>query len=120
MILNLINGAETYLNAVLPLVHIHDVAEAHIRAFEIPSAHGRYCLVESVVHHSESVKVLHKLYPTLQLPNKCADDRALAETYQVSKTRAQSLGIDYIPREVNLKDTVENLKEKKFFIAFKT
>jgi len=63
-------GAETYLNAVLLLVHIHDVAEAHIRAFEIPSAHGRYCLVESVVHHSEIVKVLHKLYPTLQLPNK--------------------------------------------------
>uniref|UniRef100_A0A7C9AQ81 Cinnamoyl-CoA reductase n=1 Tax=Opuntia streptacantha TaxID=393608 RepID=A0A7C9AQ81_OPUST len=97
------------------------INEAHIRAFEIPSAHGRYCLVESVVHYSEIVKVLHKLYPTLQLPNnKCADDRALAETYQVSKTRAQSLGIDYIPLEENLKDTVENLKEKKFFIAFKT
>ena len=63
-------GAETYPNVALPWVHIKDVAEAHIRAFEIPSAHGRCCLVESVVHHSEIVKLLHKHYPTLQLPNK--------------------------------------------------
>lgn len=120
LILNLINGAETYPNEAWPWVHIKDVAEAHIRAFEIPSAHGRYCLGESVVHYSEIVKLLRKLYPALQLPNKCCDDGVLDQTYQVSKTKAKSLGIDYIPLEVTLKDTVETLKEKKFPIAFKT
>lgn len=58
------------MNVALPWVHIQDVAEAHIRAYELPSANGRYCLVESVVHHSEIVEMLRDLYPTLQLPNK--------------------------------------------------
>lgn len=35
-------------------------------------------------------------------------------TFQVSKEKAKSLGIDYIPIEVSLKETVESLKEKQF------
>ncbi|KMT14528.1 hypothetical protein BVRB_4g072980 [Beta vulgaris subsp. vulgaris] len=109
----LVNGAQTYMNVALPWVHIQDVAEAHIRAYELPSANGRYCLVESVVHHSEIVEMLRDLYPTLQLPNKCADDGPPAKTYQFSKTKAESLGIHYIPMKINIKDTVESFKEKK-------
>ncbi|KNA15611.1 hypothetical protein SOVF_096730 [Spinacia oleracea] len=113
LILNLINGAQTYPNLSLPWVHIQDVAEAHIRAFEAPSANGRYCLVESVVHYSEIVKLLHELYPTLQLPNKCVDEGPSMETYQFSKAKAESLRIHFIPLKDSIKDTVENLKEKK-------
>ena len=47
-----------------------DVANAHIQAYEISSANGRYCLVETVAHYSDIVKILHELYPSLQLPNK--------------------------------------------------
>jgi hypothetical protein len=35
--------------------------------------------------------------------------------YQVSKEKAKSLGINFIPLEVTLKDTVESLKQKGFF-----
>ena len=35
-------------------------------------------------------------------------------TYQVSKEKAKSLGIEYIPLETSLKETVESLKEKQF------
>jgi len=56
----------------------------------------------------------------LKLFFRCSDDSILAETYEVSKTKARSLGIDYIPLEVALKDTIENLKDKKFPIAFQT
>jgi len=51
-------------------VYVEDVAAAHISAFEIPSANGRYCLVETVAHDSEIVKMLHELYPSLPLPDK--------------------------------------------------
>ncbi|CAI0450130.1 unnamed protein product [Linum tenue] len=51
-------------------VHVKDVAEAHIKAFETPSANGRYCLVEKVAHYSEVVNTLKKLYPSVQLPEK--------------------------------------------------
>ncbi|GMH07640.1 hypothetical protein Nepgr_009480 [Nepenthes gracilis] len=113
-VLKLINGAKTYRNAAFGLVHVQDVANAHIQAFEIPSANGRYCLVERVAHFSEIVKILKELFPTLQLPDKCEDDMPLKLTSQVSKEKAKGLGIDFIPLEVSLKETVESLKEKKF------
>lgn len=47
-----------------------DVANAHIQAFEIPSASGRHCLVERVAHYSEVVRVLRELYPNIKLPEK--------------------------------------------------
>jgi len=34
-------------------------------------------------------------------------------TYQVSKVKAKSLGIEFTPLEVSLKETVESFREKK-------
>ncbi|KAL5827335.1 hypothetical protein ACOSQ4_019132 [Xanthoceras sorbifolium] len=45
------------------------------------------------------------------------EEKASAPIYQVSKERAHSLGITYIPPEVSLKDTVESLKERNFINA---
>ncbi|XP_039170864.1 phenylacetaldehyde reductase-like [Eucalyptus grandis] len=111
-IANLVNGAQTFPNASTRLVNVKDVADAHVLAFENPSASGRYCLVERVAHYSEIVRILRELYPSLQLPEKCTDDKPFAPSYQVSKDKARSLGLDYIPLEQSLKETVESLKEK--------
>ncbi|KAG5517534.1 hypothetical protein RHGRI_038064 [Rhododendron griersonianum] len=108
-------GLETFINASFGWVNVKDVANAHVQAFEIPSANGRYCMVERVVHFSGLVEILHKLYPDFQLPEKCADDNPYTPTYQVSKERAKSLGIEFIPIEESIKETVESLKEKKLF-----
>ncbi|KAK9128738.1 hypothetical protein Syun_017535 [Stephania yunnanensis] len=116
-ILKLINGSETFPNITSGWVHVKDVANAHILAFESPSASGRYCLVETVAHYSQIAKALHNLYPDLPSPQKCADDKPFMPTYQVSTGRAKGLGINFIPLEESLKETVESLKEKRF-IAF--
>ncbi|MFQ6638678.1 hypothetical protein Gotur_015004 [Gossypium turneri] len=113
-ILSLIKGAQTFPNATFGWVNVKDVANAHIQAFEIPSASGRYCLVERVAHCSEVVKMLSELYPSFQLPEKCADDKPYVPTYQVSKEKAKTLGIEFTPLDVSLKETVESLKEKGF------
>ncbi|XP_011025551.1 PREDICTED: cinnamoyl-CoA reductase 1-like [Populus euphratica] len=113
-ILSLIKGAQTFPNASFGWVNVKDVANAHIQAFELSSASGRYCLVERVAHYSELVKILHELYPDLQLPEKCADDKPYVPIYQVSKEKAKSLGIEFIPLEASVKETVESLKEKGF------
>ncbi|GAB4856271.1 hypothetical protein Ancab_014199 [Ancistrocladus abbreviatus] len=115
MILDFISGSKTYRNATFGWVNVKDVANAHIQAFEITSASGRYCLAETVAHDSTIVEILHELYPNLQLPDKCADDKAFESTFQISKEKIKSLGIDYInPLKVSLKEIVESLKEKKF------
>lgn len=108
-------GSETYPNMTFAWVNVNDVAFAHILALEIPSANGRYCLAETVAPYSEIVKMLRELYPNTALPEKSSnDDNSLNQSCQVSKKKAQSLGIDYIPLETSLKETVESLKQQGF------
>ncbi|XP_074292884.1 phenylacetaldehyde reductase-like isoform X1 [Silene latifolia] len=101
-------------NATFDWVDIKDVAIAHILALEVPSAQGRYCLVDTVAHMSQIVEMLRQLYPSLTLPNKCADDKPLEPTYKISKEKSQGLGIEYTPTKVSLRETLENLKAKGF------
>ncbi|XP_020517949.1 cinnamoyl-CoA reductase 1-like, partial [Amborella trichopoda] len=108
-------GSPTYVNESFGWVNVKDVAEAHILAYEVPSASGRYCMVERILLSSEIVKLLHELYPEYPVPQNCADENPFPSTYQVSKEKAQKLGVNFTPFEVSLKETVESLKEKKFF-----
>ncbi|KAL3645144.1 hypothetical protein CASFOL_010324 [Castilleja foliolosa] len=114
VILNVINGAKTYPNHTFEWVNVKDVANAHILAFENPLASGRYCIVESVAHYSEIVKILRELYPTRQFPEKCADDKPFMPTYQVSKERAERLGVEFTPLKDSIKESVESLEGKSF------
>ncbi|XP_011090033.1 cinnamoyl-CoA reductase 1-like [Sesamum indicum] len=114
-ILNLINGGETHPNSTFGWINVKDVANAHILAFENPSANGRYCLVEKVAHFSEVVKILRELYPSLELPEKCADDKPFVPTYQVSKEKAKALGVVFTSLEEGIKESVESLKDMNFF-----
>ncbi|WOH15200.1 hypothetical protein DCAR_0934737 [Daucus carota subsp. sativus] len=111
-ILNLIKGAQTFPNASLGWVNVKDIT----------SANGRYCMVESVAHYSELLDKVRYLYPSLQLPvrqvfqpNWCANDKPFVPTYQVSKKKIESLGISYIPLKESLGETVESLRERKYF-----
>ena len=62
-------GAQTYPNASFGWVNVKDVANAHVQAFEITSASGRYVLVERVAHYSEIVEILRKQNPSFKLPD---------------------------------------------------
>ncbi|CAI8608385.1 unnamed protein product [Vicia faba] len=112
LILNLINGIP-FPNNAFGWVNVKDVADAHIRAYEIATASGRYCLSERGVHYSELVTILHDLYPTLQISDKCENEEPYLTTYQISKEKAESLGIEFTPLKVSLKETVESFREKK-------
>ncbi|KAE9593447.1 putative cinnamyl-alcohol dehydrogenase [Lupinus albus] len=68
-ILNLINGVP-FPNRCFGWVNVKDVAYAHIQAYEIASANGRYLMVERVVHFSQLARTLRDQYPTLQIPDK--------------------------------------------------
>ncbi|PON74277.1 NAD(P)-binding domain containing protein [Parasponia andersonii] len=109
-ILNHINEVK-FPNKVYRYVDVRDVALAHIQAFEVPSASGRYCLVGHIVHLSEALNILRKLYPTLSIPEECEDDKPLVQGYQISNEKAKSFGINFVPLEVTLRDTVESFKE---------
>ena len=46
------------------------------------------------------------------------DDKPFLPSYQISIERAKGLGIDFIPLEVSLKETIEG-STKNFFISFR-
>ncbi|XP_072997947.1 phenylacetaldehyde reductase-like isoform X1 [Typha latifolia] len=111
-ILNLINGSSTFPNITFGWVNVQDVAMAHILAYEVPSATGRYCVVERVLHYSELVKIIHELYPAFQFPEKCADGNPFVPVYQVSKDKMKTLGIvNLIPLETSIKETIESCRK---------
>ncbi|KAK6925593.1 hypothetical protein RJ641_007312 [Dillenia turbinata] len=84
-------GAKVYLNASYGWFNIKDVANAYIH-----------------------MKIQTPMEATRQLRLLCADDKPFSPTFLVSKEKAKSLGIYFIPLEVGLNETIDILKEKKF------
>ncbi|KAJ4766547.1 Cinnamoyl-CoA reductase 1 [Rhynchospora pubera] len=113
-ILKLIDGTPAFPNVTIAWVDVRDVVMAHVLAFESPSANGRYCLAETVVHYSDMVKIIHELYPQLKVADKCVDDNPFPPYYQVSKEKAKALGVEFRPLKTSIKDTIESLREKGF------
>ncbi|RXH94017.1 hypothetical protein DVH24_016084 [Malus domestica] len=97
-LLNVMSGTPTpFLN--YPFVDVRDVASAHIQAFEVPSASGRYCLVGHVVDGFDTLKILRQLYPTLTLAEAVNPSDS---KYQVSQEKAKGLGITFLPLETSV------------------
>ncbi|VVA25185.1 PREDICTED: cinnamoyl-CoA reductase [Prunus dulcis] len=114
MVLNLKKDIPDVIRSNYLSTDVRDVASAHVQAFEVPSATGRYCLVGHVTPMSKALKILHELHPTLFPPEKYEEANPSEPTYQVSQEKAKSLGVNFLPLEVSLRDTVESLKEKGF------
>ncbi|KAM0048119.1 putative 3-beta hydroxysteroid dehydrogenase/isomerase, NAD(P)-binding domain superfamily [Helianthus debilis subsp. tardiflorus] len=82
-------------------------------AFENPEANGRYCMVGNVVRSIEIMKIVEKLYPSLGDSKRYKDEKCDEPLpYNVSREKAESLGVNFTPVEVSIKDTIESLKEK--------
>ncbi|KAK4383672.1 hypothetical protein Sango_2723400 [Sesamum angolense] len=81
-------------------VDVRDVGNAHVLAFENPSANGRYCLIAKALYTYEALDILPQ-------KRKCLQQRRTK-----SNEKAKSLGISFISVEQSLKDTVESLKER--------
>ncbi|KAL8496073.1 hypothetical protein ACS0TY_019975 [Phlomoides rotata] len=110
LLLEVVKGKEVFPS--FRFVDVRDVVYAHIMAFENPSASGRYCLVGKSLSHSETMQVLHELYPSITGP---VSGSAIGNSaFQVSTKKASSLGVNFMALEVSLKDTVESLMEKNF------
>ncbi|XP_047945511.1 phenylacetaldehyde reductase-like [Salvia hispanica] len=105
-------GKQLVPNVVYRCVDVRDVALAHIAAMENPSANGRYCLVGRVAYWFEAIDILKRNFPSLNLPTVTTEDRPAKQPYQISKERAESLGISFRPLEDTLKDTVECFRER--------
>nr|GMC82334.1 cinnamoyl-CoA reductase 1-like [Ipomoea batatas] len=114
VILELLKEEKEFSSGMNCYVDVRDVANAHIQAFELPSANGRYLLIGETIHSSQVLKIAAQLYPSLPIPDKYKGDLPVVPTFKVSQEKAKSLAINFTSFAVTLKDTIESLKEKNF------
>ncbi|RVW76556.1 Transcription elongation factor SPT6-like [Vitis vinifera] len=99
-ILKLLNGVQTFPKTTsYTWVDARDVANAHIQAFELPEASGRYCLVGTVSHRSETLNILHKLCPAIHIPEKSEMNPLVFHTWQMGRWPDLCSNLPGIPGE---------------------
>ncbi|KAL3686917.1 hypothetical protein R1sor_013226 [Riccia sorocarpa] len=115
IILDLLKGVtKEYPNLSLCYVNVKDVALAHILAYEIPTAEGRYLLADKVLHYEEVVEILKKIAPGSPLPSKMEGEGQKAPTYTIKHDKVETLGLKYTTFEDSLAESVESLKERGY------
>ncbi|GMP89793.1 hypothetical protein CsSME_00041199 [Camellia sinensis var. sinensis] len=93
-------------------VHVKDVALAHILVYENTSATGRHLCVEAISHYGDFTAMVAELYPEYNVPRLPKDTQpGLLRTKDGSK-KLMDLGLQFIPMEQIIKETVESLKSK--------
>ncbi|KAL3849457.1 hypothetical protein ACJIZ3_011339 [Penstemon smallii] len=115
MILRLLQGCtETYEDFFMGLVHVKDVALAHILVYENTLATGRHLCVEAISHYGDFAAKVAELYPEYKVPRLPKDTQpGLLRTKDGSK-KLKELGLVFTPMEQIIKDSVESLRSKGY------
>lgn len=115
MLLRLLQGCtETYQDFFMGSVHVKDVAMAHILVYENKSATGRHLCVEAISHYGDFASKVAELYPEYNIPRLPRDTQpGLLRAKDASK-KLMDLGLQFIPIEQIIKESVESLKSKGF------
>lgn len=115
MFLRLLLGcAETYENFFIGPVHFKDVALAQILVYENKSASGRHLCVEPISHYGDFAAKVAELYPEYKIPSLPKDTQPGLLRANGASKKLIDLGLQFIPVEQIIKDSVESLKSKGF------
>ncbi|KAG0475381.1 hypothetical protein HPP92_015067 [Vanilla planifolia] len=115
MLLRLLQGcSEHYQDFYMGSVHVKDVALAHVLLYENSSASGRHLCVESIAHFSDFASKFAQLFPEYNLPKFPKDTQPGLLRAQNPSKKLINLGMQFIPMEQIIKDSVESLKSKGY------
>ncbi|XP_010685913.2 cinnamoyl-CoA reductase 1 [Beta vulgaris subsp. vulgaris] len=115
MLLRLLQGCtETYRDLFMGIIHVKDVALAHILVYENKSATGRHLCVEAISHYGDFAAKVAELFPEYKVPRLPRDTQpGLLRAKDASK-KLMDLGLQFIPMDQIIKESVESLKSKGF------
>ncbi|CAO2840042.1 unnamed protein product [Amaranthus hypochondriacus] len=115
MLLRLLQGCtETYENFFMGSVHVKDVALAHILVYENKSATGRHLCLEAISHYGDFAAKVSELLPEYNLPRLPRETQPGLLRAKNAAKKLMDLGLQFIPMEQIIKDSVESLKSKGF------
>ncbi|CAI9288142.1 unnamed protein product [Lactuca saligna] len=111
----LIQGCtETYEDFFMGSVHVQDVALAHIMVYENKAATGRHLCVEAISHYGDFAAMVAELYPQYNIPRFPKDTQPGLLRSKTGSKKLMELGLEFIPMEQIIRDSVESLKTKGF------
>ncbi|KAL7601305.1 hypothetical protein Lser_V15G26737 [Lactuca serriola] len=111
----LIQGCtETYKDFFMGSVHVKDVALAHILVYENKAATGRHLCVEAISHYGDFAAMVAELYPQYNIPRFPNDTQPGLLRSKTGSKKLMELGLEFIPMEQIIRDSVESLKTKGF------
>ncbi|XP_047939716.1 phenylacetaldehyde reductase-like [Salvia hispanica] len=99
----------------MALVHVKDVALAHILLYENTSAAGRHLCVESLSCYNEFAEQMERAYPEYKLPRSSKDKQHASVKSEAALKKLIDLGVEYAPMEQIVKDAIESLRSKRYF-----
>lgn len=115
MMLRLLQGCTaTYEDFFMGLVHVKDVALAHILVYENNSAKGRHMCVEAITHYGDFAAKVAELYPEYNVPRLPKDTQPGLLRAKDGGKKLMDLGLQFIDMEQIIRDSVESLKIKGF------
>lgn len=115
MLLRLLQGCtETYQDFFMGSVHVKDVALAHILVYENKSATGRHVCVEAISHYGDFAAKVAELLPEYNVPRLPRDTQPGLLRAKDAAKKLMDLGLEFIPMEQIIKESVESLKSKGF------
>ncbi|KAJ0237682.1 Epimerase domain-containing protein [Hirschfeldia incana] len=116
-IVDMINGKNPFNFTNYRFVDVRDVALAHVKALETPSANGRYLIDGPTSMTTNDVqKTARELFPNLCIAesngeNEMKDIMTKEIIYKVCVEKVKNLGVEFTPVESSLRDTIISLKE---------
>ncbi|KAF9596695.1 hypothetical protein IFM89_012894 [Coptis chinensis] len=115
MLVRLLEGCtEDYKDFYMGLVHVKDVALAHIVLYENLSASGRHVCVEAINHWSDFAAKVAELYPEYKIPRFPKDSQPGLLRAEDGSKKLIDLGFQFTPMEKIIKDSVESLRSKGY------
>lgn len=115
LMLRILQGNDFADGFFMALVHVKDVALAHLLLYENTSAAGRHLCVESLSRYDDFTEKMGKLYPEYKLPRASSKDtqHGLLKSDAALK-KLIDLGLEFIPLEQIIKDSIESLRSKGY------
>lgn len=115
MLVRLLQGCtDEYKDFYMGSVHVKDVALSHILLYENPSASGRHLCVEGIVHFSDFALKVAELYPEYNVPKFPKDTQPGLLRAPYASKKLINLGMQFLPMEQIIKDSVESLRSKGY------
>lgn len=96
------------------MVHVRDVAKAHVMLFETPEASGRFLCSNGTYQFSEFAALVSKLFPEFDVHRFDKETQPGLTPCKNAAKRLIEMGMVFTEVEDAVKETVQSLRDRGF------